>query len=325
MDTAMTRYLGIDGGGTHTRAVVADDTGAILASAAGESINPRHVSQTLLGERLTSLVHALDVERHPVGAAFLALGGVSTAADSAEVVAVAKRVPALAACQVTVDNDATAGLTGGLAGQPGIVLIAGTGAACLGIAPDGRRRWCGGWEALADDAGSAYWIAVEAIRCAVRQEDGRLPRSPLHALVFSRWPLTEPRALAERLMRPETDRATIASMAPGVLALTSTDPQAADIVTRAVAHLAELVAVTARDAFGDAPCDLIYTGGLANSGPPFTPQLTARIAEVSPAVRVVAPELPPVLGAVLEAMKMLGHTPSASCLERLRSQRLSIP
>jgi N-acetylglucosamine kinase-like BadF-type ATPase len=224
-----------------------------------------------------------------------------------------------------VDNDAVGALSGGLAGRPGLVLIAGTGSACLGIAADGRRWWCGGWEALADDGGSAYWIGVEAIRSAVRQEDGRVPPGALRDLVFSRWDLAEPRALAERLARPDVDRAAIAALAPQVLALTPTDAEAARIVERAVDELARLVAVTARRTVGDEPGELIFTGGLANSGPPFTPMLIARIADVAPNVRVVPPELPPVLGAVLEAMIRAGHHPDAGCVARLRAQAVDVP
>jgi hypothetical protein len=53
--------------------------------------------------------------------------------------------------------------------------------------------------------------------------------------------------------------------------------------------------------------------------------LIARIAELAPSVRVVSPELPPVLGAVLKAMKSLGVHPDASCLARLRAQAVDIP
>jgi N-acetylglucosamine kinase-like BadF-type ATPase len=110
-----------------------------------------------------------------------------------------------------------------------------------------------------------------------------------------------------------------------VLALAATDPQAARIVEEAVDHLAQLVSVTARSTFGRDPCDLILTGGLANSGPPFTPMLAARVAVVAPAVRLVSPELPPVLGAVLEALKSLGAHPDGRCLDRLRERALEIP
>jgi len=321
----MKQVLGIDGGGTHTRAALADDEGRILSIASGASINPRHHDREVLRERLEELVLAARGNHGAIDAVFLALGGVSTAADAAEVQSIALAVPALAGARITVDNDAIAALSGGLAGRPGMVLIAGTGSACLGIAAEGTRWWCGGWEAFADDAGSAYWMAVEAVRCAVRQEDGRLPASALHDLVFRRWDLAEPRALAERLSRPDVDRAAVAALAPHVLALALTDPQAALIVERAAGELARLVAVTAGRTFGGDPCDLIFTGGLANSGPPFTPMLIARIAELAPSVRVVTPELPPVLGAVLEAMKSLGVHFDASCLDRLRARAVDIP
>ena len=321
----MRRFLGIDGGGTRTRAVLADSDGVIVASASGASVNPRHYDRDTLRTRLGALVEAVHATRVPIDSAFLGLGGVSTAADAADVQAIAAEVPGLSGAHITVDNDARAALSGGLAGRPGLVLIAGTGSACLGIAPDGRRCWCGGWEALADDAGSAYWIAIEAIRNAVRQEDGRLPAGALRDLVFGYWELAEPRALAERLSRLDMDRAQLASLAPRVVALASFDPQAALIVERAIDHLAELVAVTARAAFDGAPCDLILTGGLANSGPPFTRLLANRIAAVAPAVRLVSPELPPVLGAVLEAMKTVGVDPTGACVDRLRAQHLDIP
>jgi len=321
----MTRFLGIDGGGTHTRAVLVDAEGRILRAATGASINPRHYGRDVLRSRLEALVDPMDEARGGIDAAFLALGGISTAADAAEVAAIALDVPALASARVTVDNDAIGALAGGLAGRPGMVLIAGTGSACLGIAADGTRWWCGGWEALADDGGSAYWMAVEAIRSAVRQEDGRVPAGALRDLVFTRWELAEPRALAERLTRPDVDRAAVASLAPHVIALAATDAEASRIVARAVDELAQLVAVTAGKAFGGGPCELILTGGLANSGPPFTPMLLARIAEATTGVSVVPPELPPAFGSVIEAMKSLGVQPGADCLARLRAQAVNLP
>ena len=114
----MKQVLGIDGGGTHTRALLADDKGRILSIASGASINPRHHDREVLRERLEELVLAARGDLGAIDAAFLALGGVSTAADAAEVRAIAKAVPALASSRITVDNDACAALSGGLAGRP---------------------------------------------------------------------------------------------------------------------------------------------------------------------------------------------------------------
>jgi N-acetylglucosamine kinase-like BadF-type ATPase len=206
-----------------------------------------------------------------------------------------------------------------------MVLIAGTGSACYGVAADGRRHWCGGWEHRADDAGSAYWIAIEALRAAVRVEDGRLPPSKVRDLVFGRWPLAEPRALAERICRPDIDRASLAALAPDVIALAASDALARSIVERAGEELAQLVAVTAARLFAPQPSELILTGGLARSGPPFTPLLVSRIETMARGVKVVEPELPPVLGAVIEAARLAGAAMSPGFLRILRAQQLDLP
>ena len=322
----MTAFLGVDGGGSHTRAVMADADGRITGSGVGASINPRHHDAPTVRERLRALVgRALGSRAEPLSAAFLSLGGISTRADAEAVEAIAAGIEELRGAKVKVANDAIAALVGGLAGRPGMVLIAGTGSACYGVAGDGRSHWCGGWEHRADDAGSAYWIAIEAVRAAVRVEDGRLPPSALRDLVFNRWPLTEPRALAERLSRGDVDRATLATLAPDVMALAASDALAKSIVDRAADELTQMVAVTAARLFAPHPSELILTGGLARSGPPFTPLLVSRIETMAHGVKVVEPELPPVLGAVIEAVRLAGAPDSTAFLETLRAQSVDLP
>jgi len=322
----MNTVLGIDGGGSRTRAIAADTAGRIVGSAVGPSINPRHHDLTTVAARLADLTQrACDALNGTPAAAFLSLGGISTRTDAAAVEEVAREVHALRGAQVLVDNDARAALVGGLAGRPGMVLIAGTGSACLGVAADGRRYWCGGWEHLADDAGSAYWVAVEAIKAAVRIEDGRLPASALHGLVFGRWPMGEARALAELLSRPDMDRAAIATLAPDIIALSATDSLARAIVERAANELARLVAVTARHLFGGQPSEVIFTGGLARSGPPFTPLLISRIEATAPGVSVVEPDMPPAMGAIIEAARLAGWPAPPAFLQALRGQSVDLP
>ena len=322
----MTAFLGIDGGGSHTRAVMADADGRVIGSGVGASINPRHQDVPTIRERLCELARCARGSRaEPLSAAFLSLGGISTLADAEAVEAIAAEIDELRGAKVKVANDAIAALVGGLAGRPGMVLIAGTGSACYGVAGDGRTHWCGGWEHRADDAGSAYWIAIESLRAAVRVEDGRLPPSALRDVVFNRWPLSEPRALAERLSRGDLDRASLATLAPEIIALAASDALAKSIVDRAADELAQMVAVTAARLFATSPSELILTGGLARSGPPFTPLLVSRIEATAPGVKVVEPELPPVLGAVIEAARLGGAPGSTAFLATLRAQRVDLP
>ncbi len=322
----MTAFLGVDGGGSHTRAVMADANGRIIGSGVGASINPRHHDVPTIRERLRELARRARGSRaEPPSAAFLSLGGISTRADAEAVEVVAAAIEELAGAKVNAANDAVAALVGGLSGRAGMVLIAGTGSACYGVSADGRSHWCGGWEHRADDAGSAYWIAIEGLRAAVRVEDGRLPPSALRDLVFNRWPLSEPRALAERLSRGDLDRASLATLAPDVIALAASDALAKAIVGRAADELAQMVAVTAARLFGPQPSELILTGGLARSGPPFTPLLVSRIEAMARGVKVVEPELPPVLGAVIEAARLAGTPGSPAFLDTLRGQHMDLP
>jgi N-acetylglucosamine kinase-like BadF-type ATPase len=325
VERQVTAILGIDGGGSHTRAIMTDADGRIVGSGVGASINPRHQDVPTVRERLRDLVRRVRGSRvEPLSAAFLSLGGISTRADAEAVEAIAAEIDELAGAKVKAANDAIAALVGGLAGRPGMVLIAGTGSACYGVAADGRSHWCGGWEHRADDAGSAYWMAIEALRAAVRVEDGRLPPSALRDLVFDRWPISEPRALAERLSRGDIDRANLATLAPEVIALAASDALAKAIVDRAADELAQMVAVTAARLFAAYPSELILTGGLARSGPPFTPLLVSRIEAAARGMKVVEPELPPVLGAVIEAARLAGAPDTQTFLETLRAQRVDL-
>ena len=83
-----------------------------------------------------------------------------------------------------------------------------------------------------------------------------------------------------------------------------------------------LAAVTVRRLFGDAPCELILVGGLALSGPPFQPLLTDRIEQDLPNVCVCPPEMSPVQGAVLEALRTDGQPWTEQVLANVSSFHL---
>ena len=206
-----------------------------------------------------------------------------------------------------MDNDTVAGLTGGLSGRPGIALIAGTGSACLGINAQGERWLCGGWGALADDVGSAPWVGLRALQAAARAEDGRAGPTALRDIVFDFLGLAEPRQLISRIHNQGLERAELGRLAPLVVdACRGGDATAEAILRDAATELSALASVTARRLFGEAPCEMILVGGLALSGPPFQTMLTDRLHQDTPSLRVVEPELSPVQGAVLEALRAGG-------------------
>lgn len=155
----------------------------------------------------------------------------------------------LRADRVAVTSDAVTAHAGALNGQPGVVLIAGTGVVALAIDADGRWRRADGWGLWLGDEGGGAWIGAAGLRAALRAHDGRGPSTMLLDAARARFgaPQTWPAQL--------TDAAALASFAPDVLAAQG-DAAALAIVGAA----AEALAATARAA-GDGPVAMV--GGLA--------------------------------------------------------------
>jgi glucosamine kinase len=316
-------YIGVDGGGTQTRAVVSERTGRILGIGRAGSTNRNHHSPE---EVRASMCAALSsaLEGRPLSAVtgiFLGMCGVSTEADRQNIASIVREIPELnRAARLVVENDTHIALAGGLSGRPGIALIAGTGSACFGKNSAGKTHLCGGWGALVDDAGSGPWIGLRAIQAAAQAEDGRIKPTLLREMVFDVLKLTEPRQLIDRVHNHNLQRAEIGTLAPRVIdACRAGDAAAFEILDAAAAELSRMVASTARAIFGAGPCEMILVGGVALSGPPFQNLLIKRIVREVPNVVVRDPEMSPAQGAILEAFRVAGIALSPELLQNVRS------
>lgn len=174
--------------------------------------------------------------------------GAEAATDAARALGDAL-LTSLRAERVAVTSDAVTAHAGALDGQPGVVLIAGTGVVALAIDADGRWRRADGWGLWLGDEGGGGWIGAAGLRAALRAHDGRGPSTSLLDAARARFgaPQTWPARLA--------GAAELASFAPDVLAARG-DAVALAIVGAA----AEALAATARAA-GDGPVAMV--GGLA--------------------------------------------------------------
>lgn len=313
-------YLGLDGGGTQTRALLVDQTGQMRGAAGAGSADLNHHSREQVRLTLQQIFCAVlggNVRSSGLAAVFLGLGGVATEQDRQEVAAL---LPAFVApTRITIANDTVVGHTGGLAGRPGLTLIAGTGSACFGINSQGRQWLCGGWGAPADDYGSAPWIGLRALQAAVRAEDGRGEPTRLQQIIFQYLDLGEPRQLVRRLHTQGLERAELGRLAPLVAAACAQgDAVACALVEEAAAGLADMVRVTAHRLFGEDDCDLVLVGGVALSGPPIQPCLVRHITQACPQVMLREPEFTPVQGAVLEALRSDGILWTPQLLQNLK-------
>lgn len=312
----MTYFLGVDAGGTKTRAVLAEASGVVRgrgeagpgnwqaqgAAAAGVEI-ARAVREALAGA---------GVEATAVGGSFFGLAGVRTETERAVMRA---ELEALGLGGVVgIGSDLEAAHAGALAGGPGVVVIAGTGSAAWGRSASGESWQAGGWGWLADDKGGGYWLAVRALAAACEGEDGRGAATTLGARAAEFFGQAGLREVLRELHAGTRDRAALAAFAREVReAAEAGDRVAERLVDDAAEELLRLAeAVRSRVAPELAGWDfpLAVTGGLGMGA-----VLAERAFRVG--FKPVEPWGEPVLGAVLRAAEGAGAKLDAEARARL--------
>ncbi len=179
-------FLGVDGGQSHTEAAVADERGNLLGRGTGGASNhAEHPGgrERLRNAILTGVGEALkNASLPPVEEIIFASAhfGMTGGADFKEAI-IGEIVRAE---HLHVGHDAPTALFGATAGEPGIVVIAGTGSVVYGENERGERAQIGGLGYLFSDEGSGFWLALQTIRLAIKEQDGLIAPSGLEKLVL---------------------------------------------------------------------------------------------------------------------------------------------
>ncbi len=210
----MPYVVGVDGGGTRTRALLANDKGEVLAQAEGGVSNVQVIGPEKLASVITEVLGELRQQSRMADVVpdymYLGLAGAGRASDrQAAQVALAKAGVANA---LTVDTDASIALAGAFPMGPGIIIIAGTGSICYGKAAGGEVVRCGGWGYLLGDEGSGYFIGREALLAALKDLDGRGPATTLRRRLEQACQVERIDLVISRVYGGDLDRAAIAAL-----------------------------------------------------------------------------------------------------------------
>jgi N-acetylglucosamine kinase-like BadF-type ATPase len=256
---------------------------------------------------VTQAFAELDPDSIELSAACFGLAGVSSSKAHEQAQAVIAELKLSPVATISILTDAHIALTGGLAGAPGIVLLAGTGSACFGNDAEGKLCRTGGWGSIADDGGSGGWIGRQALECALRQADGRRSGEALKNAIFAQLKINSLDDIIQRLHGESIQWNEIAALCPTVVQLAqSGDVDANQIVQRAIDELVALVRATAAKLDLN-PIPLVLMGGLIDNDSFFTQRFTQQMHQAMPEINLQPPLLPPVAGAVLEAFKSGAH------------------
>lgn len=307
-------FLGIDGGGTGTRAVLADASGRILGQGEAGSSNYHNVGLPKAAANMRTAAEAAWEESgkkfRPADHAFLGCAGVKSSLDTARITAAAEGIDLAPAGEIVTQNDIYNALSGGLAGRPGIALIGGTGTNCLGRDAAGKSFMCGGWGWLLDDEGGAFGLALAAMKAAARSSDGRGNPTRLLPAVLAFLGLSEPSELLARLYAAPWTADELAAMAPIVIRLADEgDQTAVRIMESGAKALAALVAGSCRALdFPDGP-EVVILGSCARSGRPYQPVIEKEIRKQCASVRFAEPVYSTTCGAAINALLTGGVNP----------------
>lgn len=300
-------FLGVDGGGTLTRAVITDASLNNLGEAAGSASNPLRVGFDEAVSHITKVVNEAcaqaGINRDNITTACIALAGISqpvhynTMKDAL--------FTALGLQNILLVTDAEAALAGALDSQPGVVIIAGTGSIAIGMNERGQQSRSGGWGPTLADEGSAYDIARRALRAIAASLDRRAPRTLLTEGICARLGINYPADLPRVIY--DNNEMDISSLAEVVSETAQRgDAVAREILASAGRELGALAAsVIEKLGMRNEQFRVACVGGVFKSGECLLAPLRDTVLKIAPSADVGLPLFPPTIGAAKIARKQM--------------------
>ncbi len=302
-------FLGVEGGGTRTVALLADQHGRILSRCEFGPLNLKLSSDAAVLHRLRELKQRL-VSR-PTSLA-LCLAGCRTEADRSRARALAGRVWPGVPAYVGSDIDSALAAAFGPRGS-GIVIISGTGS-CVYGRNAGQVARAGGWGHLLGDHGSGYWIALTGLRAAIRDYDrhGRVNERLGGAL--RRLCLNSPDELVGWIQSAGKD--AVAALASDML------DGDAGLMLQAASFLAQDCHAVAQKLHLEKP-RVALTGGVLRHNRKLAILVGNRVRTMLPGAKVVAMRGETAVGALKLALEC-GGLPPLSVEERVTAKRRQV-
>jgi glucosamine kinase len=316
-DLLTTRHLrpqkmvvGVDGGGTTTRAVLMGETYQVLGEGTAGPSNPLRVgvsaSATAVREAIDRACATAQVRRRDIVAAMIGLAGARRPELRARMEDALRN---LELGEVEVVTDADIALFGATDGEPGLVVIAGTGSVCCGINARGKRMCAGGWGPVAGDEGGGAWIARRALSAITHAVDGRGPETTLTKAACEYFHVTTPDDLSTAIYAPTMSNERIAGFGKEVIkAAKEKDPVARGIMAEGGRELGIAAAAVIRNLKLERErFQVAYVGGVFLAGELVLDTLRNQVRLVAPNAYLAPPRYAPAVAAARMAREHLNR------------------
>lgn len=320
-------FLGVDGGGTKTLAVLANSQIEILSEGHTGASNPLRVGvETSVREIANAVDEACDKigkTRFDIAAAQIGLAGVRRE-DLRQRIGAELR-DELGIEKLEVGTDAEIALYGATDGAAGLVIIAGTGSVCCGRNARGKFARAGGWGPLAGDEGGGAGIARRALQQIAKASDGRAAKTALSERACRYFRVDAPDDLATAIYAPSMTNDKIAGFARHVIeAAREKDLIATELLIEAANELGTAaIAVIKNLGLEKNKFQIAYVGGIFHAGELIFASLLEKIQTVAPAAFLAPPQLSPATAAakmafaamqtpkIIKPKKTIARQPSA--------------
>ncbi len=308
----MNYLLAVDGGGTKTNVICADEQGQVV----GEGLSgPTNLTATSVGAASFNLREGIRqaTEKLPEGwrvtKMVMGLAGVDTQAETDN----ARKVFGEVLQDYHIENfilinDIVIALASGSDHPDAVALISGTGSNCYARNAEGQEAKVGGMDFLLTDQGSGYEIGRYVLRTAVKSYDGRVEKSILEDMVCQHFHIVTIADLKNVVYNPLLTKPEIAELAKICEeAFNQGDAVAREIFDHVVDELYSMV-FTAMTRLGitGRPVDVVLAGSITKIEY-IHHRLEEKIRSICPQAAMVRPERGPVYGALKMAMAPATH------------------
>lgn len=274
------KYLiGIDGGGTNSRLLAAGSNGEVLGYCVGKSTNVESNSVEFVLANLKKIVEQFLAESgcslQDCQGVCLGTAGVDTEKSLLEVNEIVKQLHF--PCRTLVVNDAEVALAAETKGEPGALLISGTGSIGYAINRTGETCRVGGYGYLVGDEGSAYWVSRKAIQYILRAFDQTGRKPEMFARIGDVLGIREIDQLVDFVY--QSNKAEVAKLALSVVqAFEDDDPMAERIMKSAAAHLSSMaISLGRRLKMKDERYPLVFSGSMLTRTPWLMDEVTREV------------------------------------------------
>jgi N-acetylglucosamine kinase-like BadF-type ATPase len=300
----MNLVLGIDGGGTNTRASIVDGD-KVLAYGTSGSIKRLRVGAEAAEANLREVLKDVYAQAG-VKSVRAACCGVASATMPGITEWITAVFGSFGVERSEVIGDQVIALDAAFQGGPGILQIAGTGSNTIGRAPNGSIESAGGWSSRLGDEGSGYWIGLHSVRRALKAYDRGEPTQVL-GKVGEIWGTPDIDELVN--LGDSTPGPDFAALAPTIYELAQAgDPVAIGVLKQAAADLVEFVLLVReklrRKHSIDGEVPVAWTGGVIEKMTTVREAFFKGLRDAAPAMPIQDKPVVSLEGAVWRAQRL---------------------